>query len=185
MANINLPFWTFITLVWVVLPMFCKKKSFWQRFTYLLACLHTYILCNTYLHSKYFSNPERPFARQKTDSQIFCSSWGGGCKWVVWRETQMSFMPWWSGIISKILAMTTLMITSGSATSMNILLVILIVFSTAKENHGFENRQDRIKSSANSRINSTSSLIRTKRYVPHMNSLLRNFNFFSNEGKYL
>ena len=76
------------------------------------------------------------------------------------------------------------MITSGSAASMNILLVILIVFSTAKENHGFENRQDRIESSANSRINSTSSLIRTKRYVPHMNSLLRNFNFFSNEGKF-
>ena len=79
----------------------------------------------------------------------------------------------------------TALVTSASAV-MNILLVVLIVFSTAQENHGLQNKQDIVdnnRSRSSKSVNTT--LTRTKRYATHMNSLLREFNFFNNDGKML
>ena len=75
---------------------------------------------------------------------------------------------------------------SGTTVSMNILLfVVLIVFSTAQENYGLQNKQEKDKTNSNiSSVNGT-TLVRNKRYVTHMNSLLRNFNFFNNDGMHL
>ena len=75
----------------------------------------------------------------------------------------------------------TALVTSASAV-MNILLVVLIVFSTAQENHGLQNKQDIVdnnRSRSSKSVNTT--LTRTKRYATHMNSLLRDFNFFNND----
>ena len=75
--------------------------------------------------------------------------------------------------------------TSGTTAGMNILLfVVLIVFSTAQENYGLQNKQEKAKTRNLSSVNGT-TLTRSKRYVPHMNSLLRNFNFFNNDGMHL
>ena len=79
----------------------------------------------------------------------------------------------------------TALVTSASFV-MNILLVVLIVFSTAQENHGLQNKQDIVdnnRSRSSKSVNTT--LTRTKRYATHMNSLLREFNFFNNDGKML
>ena len=71
--------------------------------------------------------------------------------------------------------------TSGTTVGMNILLfIVLIVFSTAQENYGLQNKQEKAKTNSDiSSVNGT-TLVRNKRYVTHMNSLLRNFNFFNN-----
>ena len=75
--------------------------------------------------------------------------------------------------------------TSGTTVGMNILLfIVLIVFSTAQENYGLQNKQEKAKTKNLKSVNAT-TLTRNKRYVTHMNSLLRNFNFFNNDGMLL
>ena len=71
--------------------------------------------------------------------------------------------------------------TSGTTVGMNIFLfVVLIVFSTAQENYGLQDKQEKAKTKNLNSVNAT--LTRNKRYVTHMNSLLSDFNFFNKFG---
>ena len=70
-------------------------------------------------------------------------------------------------------------------TGMKILFVVLLVFSTAQENQGLDNKtnqnQNISKNETETKIDE-STISRVKRYATHMNSFLRNFNFFNNFG---
>ena len=74
---------------------------------------------------------------------------------------------------------------------MKILFVVLLVFSTAQENQGLDNKrnqnqnllENKSKNETEAKIED-STVSRVKRYATHMNSLLRNFNFFNNDGKH-
>ena len=72
-------------------------------------------------------------------------------------------------------------------TGMKILFVVLLVFSTAQENQGLDNKtnqnQNISKNETETKIDE-STISRVKRYATHMNSFLRNFNFFNNDGKH-
>ena len=63
---------------------------------------------------------------------------------------------------------------------MNILLALLIVFSTLQENLGLIQNQKIQEKNEYKAIQT----LKTKRYATHINSLLRNFNFFNNDGMY-
>ena len=73
-------------------------------------------------------------------------------------------------------------------TGMKILFVVLLVFSTAQENQGLDNKtnqnQNISKNETETKIDE-STISRVKRYATHMNSFLRNFNFFNNDGKHV
>jgi hypothetical protein len=77
-------------------------------------------------------------------------------------------------------------------TGMKILFVVLLVFSTAQENQGLDNKtnqnqnlaENKSKNETEAKIDE-STISRVKRYATHMNSFLRNFNFFNNDGKHV
>ena len=68
------------------------------------------------------------------------------------------------------------------STGMKILFIVLLVFSTPQENQGLYNTINRnLKEDLT--YNNETEMSRAKRYATHMNSLLKNFNFFNNDGK--
>lgn len=63
---------------------------------------------------------------------------------------------------------------------MKILLALLLVFSTPQENLGLNHDQEVQQKNEHQAVQT----LKTKRYATHMNSLIRNFNFFNNDGMY-
>ena len=63
---------------------------------------------------------------------------------------------------------------------MNILLALLIVFLTPQENLGLNQNQEIQEKNEYEAVQT----LKTKRYATHINSLIRNFDFFNNDGMY-
>ena len=61
---------------------------------------------------------------------------------------------------------------------MKILLALLLVFSTPQENLGLNHDHDVKEKNEHQAVQA----LKTKRYATHMNSVLRNFDFFNNDG---
>ena len=61
---------------------------------------------------------------------------------------------------------------------MKILLALLLVFSILQENLGLNHDQEVQEKNEYQAVQT----LKTKRYATHMNSVLRNFDFFNNDG---
>ena len=61
---------------------------------------------------------------------------------------------------------------------MSILLALLIVFLTPQENLGLNEDQEIQEKNEYEAVQT----LKTKRYATHMNSVLRNYDFFNNDG---